>query len=77
MCHDHGAVHESPVKRVVGYAYPWDYVGDPAAAERAAGMRLDAVAVAASYHSTRAGTPLHPEHRVFEEAESACYVPVR
>jgi hypothetical protein len=31
------------------YAYPWDYVGDPDAAARAANLGLDAVAVAASY----------------------------
>ena len=48
------------VKRSVGYAYQWDYIGDPAAASRAATLGLDAVAVAASYHSTRAATPLHP-----------------
>ena len=51
------------VARSVGYASPWDFVGDPAAAPRAAEMGLDSVAVAASYHATRAGTPLHPEHR--------------
>ena len=50
----------------VGYAYPWDYVGDPAAAGRAAKLGLDSVAVAAAYHATRAGTPLHPDHRVFD-----------
>src|SRR5215203_2753993 len=64
------------VNRSVGYAYPWDYVGDPAAATRAAELGLDSAALAASYHATRAGTPLHPGHRVFE-VESACYVPVR
>jgi hypothetical protein len=65
------------VKRSVGYAYPWDYAGDPAAAGRAAELGLDSVAVAASYHATRAGTPLHPEHRIFEAESAACYVPVR
>jgi hypothetical protein len=40
-------------------------------------MDLDSVAVAASYHATRAGTPLHPEHRVFEAESAASYLPVR
>jgi hypothetical protein len=49
----------------------------PAAASRAATLGLDAVAVAASYHATRAATPLHPGHRIFEAEHAACYVPVR
>lgn len=65
------------VTRTVGYAYPWDYVDDPAAAGRAGGLGLDAVAVAASYHATRAASPLHPHRRVFDAAYSACFVPVR
>jgi hypothetical protein len=63
-------------QRSVGYAYPWEYEGDPAAAERAAGLGLDSVALAAAYHVTRAGTPLHPDHRVVEAQWAACYVPV-
>jgi hypothetical protein len=39
-------------------------------------MGLGSVAVAASYHATRAGTPLHPEHRVFEAESAAFYLPV-
>ena len=35
------------------------------------------VALAASYHATRAGTPLHPVHRIFEAETAACYVPIR
>lgn len=62
--------------RCIGYAYPWDYADDAAAADRAAGLGLDAVAVAASYHATRAASPLHPRRRVFE-VDAACYVPVR
>ena len=65
------------VSRSVGYAYPWDFVGDPAAARRAAETGLDSVAVAASYHATRAGTPLHPDHRVVEAESAAFYLPVR
>ena len=41
------------LQRLVGYAYPWDYAGDPAAAPRAAALGLGSVAVAASYHATR------------------------
>lgn len=65
------------LKRSVGYGYPWDYAGDPAAAPRAASLGLHAVAVAASYHATRAATPLHPEHRIHDAEHAACYVPVR
>ncbi|MEU7000145.1 hypothetical protein [Nonomuraea sp. NPDC046570] len=60
----------------VVYAYPWDIVGDPAAPERFAGLGVDAVALAASYHSVRAATPFHPGHRLVN-AHAACYVPVR
>jgi hypothetical protein len=63
--------------RVVGYAYPWDYEGDPGAAERSRETGVDAVALAASYHATRAASPLHPTRRLLDVAESACYVPVR
>ena len=61
----------------MGYAYPWDHIDDPAAAPRAATLGLDTVAVAASYHATRAATPLHPTRRIFEAPQAACYVPVR
>lgn len=63
--------------RGVGYAYPWDFAGDRAAVARAAELGLDGVAVAASYHPTRAATPLHPDHRLFEAPDAACFVPVR
>ena len=63
--------------RCVGYAYPWDFAGDRAAVARAAELGLDGVAVAASYHPTRAATPLHPDHRLFEVPHAACFVPVR
>lgn len=59
------------------YAYPWDVVGDPAAPDRLAGLSADAVAVAASYHTTRAATPHHPDHRMVAARTAACYVPVR
>jgi hypothetical protein len=64
------------LQRLVGYAYPWDYAGDAAAAPRAASLGLGSVAVAANYHATRAATPLHPEHRIHDAEQAACYVPV-
>jgi hypothetical protein len=46
------------------YVYPWDVVGDPAAAERIAALGVGHATVAAFYHATRALTPRHPGHRV-------------
>ncbi len=63
--------------KAVGYAYPWDYQDDPAAASRAADVGLDVVALAASYHATRTVSPLHPSRRIREADRSALYVPVR
>ena len=65
------------LRRCVAYSYPWDFDKDHAASGRAAELGLDAVALAANYHATRAGTPLHPEHRVVDAEWAACYVPVR
>ncbi len=65
------------LKRAVGYAYPWDFAGDPDAAARVAALGLDTIAVAANYHVTRAATPLHPMHRILHAEKAACYVPVR
>ncbi|WP_113699599.1 hypothetical protein [Nonomuraea lactucae] len=61
----------------VAYAYPWDIVGDPSAAERIAGLGVEAVALAAGYHATRAATPHHPDHRVLDVPYAALYLPVR
>lgn len=60
----------------IAYAYPWDVDGDPSAAERIADLGVEAVALAASYHATRAATPYHPAHRVLEVPHSAFYLPV-
>lgn len=65
------------LKHAVGYAYPWDFAGDPDAAGRVASLGLDTVAVAANYHVTRAATPLHPAHRILHAERAACYVPLR
>jgi hypothetical protein len=59
-----------------GYLYPWDLLDDPQAAAQAAGLGMDRVAVAASYHSVRAGTPRHPGRRVVDAHSAALYVPV-
>ncbi|WP_440900163.1 hypothetical protein [Actinosynnema sp.] len=61
----------------VAHAYPWDLVGDPAAAERIAALGVDAVALAASYHTVRAATPFHPRHRLVDARHAAFYLPVR
>ncbi|MBN6053247.1 hypothetical protein JYK22_15015, partial [Nonomuraea sp. RK-328] len=61
----------------VAYVYPWDIVGDPAAPERLASLGVEAVALAASYHATRAATPHHPAHRVLDVPHAAFYLPVR
>ncbi|MGP3910429.1 hypothetical protein [Nonomuraea sp. 10N515B] len=61
----------------IAYVYPWDVVGDPSAPERLAALGVDAVALAAVYHSTRAATPYHPSHRVLDVPYPAFYLPVR
>jgi hypothetical protein len=61
----------------VAYVYPWDIVGDPSAPERLAALGVEAVALAASYHSTRAATPYHPDHRVLDVPYPAFYLPIR
>ena len=61
---------------IAAYVYPWDVVGDDAAAERIAAVGLDHAVVAAFYHATRAVTPRHPRHRVVVAERSAAYLPV-
>ncbi|GAA1656867.1 hypothetical protein GCM10009733_063140 [Nonomuraea maheshkhaliensis] len=61
----------------LAYLYPWDVVGDPSAPGRLADLGVQAVALAASYHSTRAATPYHPAHRVLDVPHSAFYLPIR
>jgi hypothetical protein len=58
---------------VAGHAYPWDVLGDPDFVSRAPAR----VTLAASYHSTRAATPLHPDHQMVEARWAALYRPVR
>ena len=58
---------------VTGHAYPWDVLGDPGFLDRAPHR----VTLAATYHSTRAATPMHPSHRIVEARWAALYRPVR
>lgn len=62
--------------RTVASLYPWDVDGDPSAPERLVELGVDAVVLAAAYHSVRAATPRHPRHRVVT-ASAASYLPVR
>ncbi|AKS31541.1 hypothetical protein [Mycolicibacterium goodii] len=63
--------------RVVGYAYPWDVIGDPAFVDRVRALGISRIALAAAYHSTRAATPLHPRTRLVTARTAALYRPVR
>ncbi|MGW4209377.1 hypothetical protein ACWEIJ_15410 [Lentzea sp. NPDC004789] len=64
------------MKSVV-HAYPWDLIGDPEAVARYRDLGVDAIALAASYHTVRAATPLHPRHRLVDARHAAFYLPVR
>lgn len=55
------------------YLYPWDAVGDPACAERIAGLGVDRVVLAAAYHTVRALSPAHPARKVVTADHSAVY----
>jgi len=53
--------------------YPWDVNGDPAAADRIAGLGLTGVTLAAAYHAVRAVTPFHPRHRIVTRDAAVYY----
>ena len=61
--------------RAGAYLYPWDVDGDPAAADRVAGLGLTGVSLAAAYHAVRAVTPFHPEHRIVTRDAAVYYQP--
>jgi hypothetical protein len=63
--------------RVTGYAYPWDVLDDPGFTARAADIGVDEVAVAVSYHATRAATPWQVDRTAVLAGHSALYRPVR
>ncbi|MDV8024674.1 hypothetical protein [Rhodococcus sp. IEGM 1330] len=65
------------VDRIVAHAYPWDVLGDPHFVERARRLGVREISLAATYHSTRAATPLHPQHKVVDAHHAALYRPVR
>ena len=65
------------VDRIVAHAYPWDVLGDPHFVERARRLGVGEISLAATYHSTRAATPLHPQHKVVDAHHAALYRPVR
>ena len=59
--------------RAGAYLYPWDVDGDPAAADRLAGLGLAGVSLAAAYHAVRAVTPFHPGHRIVTRDPAVYY----
>ncbi|MEE4541448.1 hypothetical protein V2S66_05630 [Streptomyces sp. V4-01] len=61
--------------RTSAFLYPWDVVGDPAAAERVAALGVQQVTLASAYHSTRALTPRHPGHRIVTAQYAAVLYP--
>jgi hypothetical protein len=61
---------------VSGHAYPWDVLGDPDFVARAAAA-VPSVTLAATYHSTRAATPLHPARQIVDARYAALYRPIR
>jgi hypothetical protein len=63
------------VTAVAAFAYPWDVLGDPAAAARLRELGADTAVLAAAYHSVTAVTPRHPLHRVVRAPHSAVYYP--
>jgi hypothetical protein len=63
--------------RVSAYMYPWDVIGDPDVVSRLSSAGLERVSVAAAYHSVRAATPLHPQHRFVTAETAALYRPAR
>ncbi|MFI0819938.1 hypothetical protein ACH4TX_29020 [Streptomyces sp. NPDC021098] len=61
--------------RASAFVYPWDVVGDPDAASRIADLGVRQVTLASAYHSTRALTPRHPEHRIVTARHAAVLYP--
>jgi hypothetical protein len=59
--------------RAAAYLYPWDVDGDPAAADRVAGLGLAGVSLAAAYHAVRAVTPFHPGQRIVTRDAAVYY----
>ncbi|MBO0851799.1 MAG: hypothetical protein J2P20_20225, partial [Pseudonocardia sp.] len=62
--------------RVTGYAYPWDVLDAPGFVDRAREVGVDEVAVALTYHTTRAATPWSPDRTAVLARHAALYRPV-
>ena len=62
---------------VTGYCYPWDVADDPGFADRASEIGVDEVAIAASYHATRAATPFRTDRTSMVADRAGLYRPVR
>ncbi len=62
--------------KVVGYAYPWD-VAEPGFLDRVGAAGIDEVAVATSYHSTRAATPWSARTTAVHAPHAALYRSLR
>lgn len=60
--------------RVTFSLFPWDIDGDPTAAAWLADRGVAQVALAATYHATRAASPRHPAHRIVHIDHSASYL---
>ena len=63
--------------QVTAYLYPWDVIGDPGLVPRLSSAGLGHVTLAGAYHSVRAATPQHPQHRFVTAETAALYRPVR
>jgi hypothetical protein len=66
-----------PPSQPIAYLYPWDVVGDASCVPRLVSNGFERVSLAAAYHSVRAATPQHPEHRFVLAESAALYRPVR
>ncbi len=64
-------------RQLSAYLYPWDVVGDPSCVSRLVSTGFEHVSLAAAYHSVRAATPQHPQHRFVLAESAALYRPVR
>lgn len=53
--------------------YPWDVIGDPAAAALVASSGVKRVSLPALYHAVRASTLRHPDHRIVETHSTALF----
>ncbi|MCA1223898.1 hypothetical protein [Streptomyces sp. 8L] len=61
--------------RASAFLYPWDVRGDAAAPGRVADLGVRQVTLASAYHSTRAVTPRHPDHRIVTAQYAAVLYP--